>query len=85
MITATIQETKVVKGVTTINRSIKLYQSMDKARKELAPIAREMLLCEKQGKKPKTIIDGVSYDTDSERRLLIEIGAYRHEETFDGN
>ena len=85
MITATIQETKVVKGVTTIKRKIHLYHSMDKARKELSPIAREMLACEKLGKKPKIIIDGVSYDTDSERRLLIEIGAFVHEESIDGH
>lgn len=86
MITATIQESKVVKGVATITRKIRIYRSMDKARKELTPIARDMAICAKTNKKPKVIIDGVSYDTDSEKRLLIEIGAYTHEEEFpNGN
>ena len=86
MITATIEERKVVKGVTTIKREIKVFNSMDEAKKILTPIAQEMARCERVQEKPKVLIDGVSYDTDSEKRLLREIGAYKHEPTLeDGN
>lgn len=83
MITATIEERKVVKGVSTIKRGIRVYTSMDKARKELKPIAQEMARCERLKVQPKILIDGVSYDTDSEKRLLREIGAYKHEPTIE--
>ena len=83
MITATIEERKVVKGVATIKREIRVFTSMDKARKELTPIAQEMARCERLKTKPKVLIDGVSYDTDSEKRLLREIGAYKHERTIE--
>lgn len=83
MITATIEERKVVKGITTLKREIRVYTSMDKARKELKPIAQEMARCEQLKIKPKILIDGVSYDTDSEKRLLREIGAYKHEKTIE--
>lgn len=91
MITATIQERKVVKGVATIKRNIRVYKSMDKAKKELSPIAREMREYEdkrNRGLKVSPLkyeIDGVSYDTESEKKLLIEIGAFKHEESaIDG-
>ena len=85
MITATIQERKVAKGVATIKREIKVFTSMDEAKKYLTPIAREMARCEQLNTKPKILIDGVSYDTDSEKRLLREIGAYKHEKTIEDN
>lgn len=55
MITATIEERKVVKGVSTIKRGIRVYTSMDKALKELKPIAQEMARCERLKIKPKSL------------------------------
>lgn len=73
MITATIKETKKVNKVLTEERNIVCYHSIDKARSELRPIAKEMSVCQKLGKKPAKEVVAVSYDTKSEKALLLEL------------
>ena len=57
-------------------REIKLYKSLDKAKKDITPVVKEMRQAEKEKRKPKTYIDAVSYDHSSERTWLLEIGAF---------
>lgn len=73
MITATIKETKKVKGVITEKRTIICYHSIDKARSELRPIGKDMAVCRKLGKIPTREVVAVSYDTKSEKSLLLEL------------
>lgn len=79
MITATIRELE--KGGKVEKRVIKCYHSLDKARKELSPIAKEMEIARqlarehKPYKEPKKTIIAVSYDRKSEKNLLLEIRA----------
>ena len=75
MITLTIVEE--VKSGKTINykRSMKLYHSIDKAKREIVPIVKEMKVAKNQKREPSIRIDAVSYDTKSEKTLLLELGA----------
>lgn len=75
MITLTIVEE--VKSGKTIHykRSMKLYHSMDKAKKEIVPIVKEMKLAKRDKRTPSIRIDAVSYDTKSEKSLLLELDA----------
>ena len=75
MITLTIVEQ--VKSGKTINykRSMKLYHSVDKAKREIVPIVKEMKVAKNQKREPSIRIDAVSYDTKSEKTLLLELGA----------
>ena len=75
MITATIRTKKKVKGVLTEKREMKCFSSSEKARKTLKPIATEMAVCRSRGLEPEVEIVGVSYDFDSEKRMLLEIKA----------
>lgn len=75
MITATIvKQIKAGKQV-LYDRKVRLFHSMDKARKELDPIVKEMRLAKREKREPKERIDGVSYDTKSEKALLLELKA----------
>lgn len=76
MITATIVTRKKVKGITQIHREIKVFNSSEKARKYLKPIATDMAVCRKQKVEPAVEIMGVSFDHDSEKRMLLEIRAF---------
>ena len=49
--------------------------SMDKARKEIAPIVKEMKTAKREKREPTIRIDGASYDTNSEKSLLLELDA----------
>ena len=75
MITATIRETKVVRGIATEKKYIKCYHSLDVARKELRPIAKEMEVARQLKREPKISIVAVSYDSKSEKNLLLEMRA----------
>ena len=75
MITATIRTRKKVKGVLTEKRELKCFASMEKAKKFLKPIATDMAICRSQNKEAEVEIVGVSYDLDSEKRMLLEIRA----------
>ena len=75
MITLTIVE-EVKSGKTiSYKRKMKLYHSMDKAKKEILPIVKEMKLAKHQKRIPSIRIDAVSYDTKSEKSLLLELDA----------
>ena len=75
MITLTLVE-QVTKGKRVeMKRHLKLYHSNDKARKEIIPIVKEMRLAEKEKREPIIKIVGVSYDTKSERTMLLELKA----------
>lgn len=83
MITLTIVE-EVTKGkVTNYKRRMKLLSSTDAARKEIVPIVKEMKLAKKQKREPKVRIDAVSYDTKSEKSLLLELHAIESIENED--
>lgn len=75
MITLTIVEQ--VKSGKTINykRRMKLYHSIDNAKREIVPIVKEMKVAKSQKREPSIRIDAVSYDTRSEKTLLLELGA----------
>lgn len=75
MITLTIVE-QIKKGARVESkRYMKLYHSMDKARKDIVPIVKEMRQAKREKKEPAIRIDGVSYDTKSEKALLLELKA----------
>lgn len=78
MITVTIVERKSGK----ITRNLVVYTSSEAARKALTPIAHEMKVAEKNKTDPKKYIDAVSYDTKSEKMLLVEIGAVKLENSI---
>ena len=75
MITITLEEVKEVRGRPVISRKIKMYHSLDKARKEIPAFVKEMRLAKKEKRTPKYRIDGVSYDTTSEKSILLELHA----------
>ena len=75
MITITLEEVKEVRGKPAITRKIKLYHSLDKARKEIPVYVKEMRLAKKEKRTPRYRIDGVSYDTTSEKSMLLELHA----------
>ena len=62
---------------------MKLFSSTDMARKEIVPIVKEMKLAKKQKREPKVRIDAVSYDTKSEKSLLLELHAIESIENED--
>lgn len=75
MITATIVTRAKKHGIYTESRKMHLFHTMDKAKKILAPIADTQVECRKKKVTPPQEILSVSYDTDSERKLLLEIRA----------
>lgn len=81
MITATIKEKPKTKGTSVEKKYIKCYHSLDKARKELSPIAKDMEAARNAYKnhmpykEPAKSIVAVSFDTKSEKNLLLEIRA----------
>lgn len=62
---------------------MKLFSSTDLARKEIVPTVKEMKLAKKQKREPKVRIDAVSYDTKSEKNLLLELHAIESIENED--
>ena len=77
MITATIRTRKKVKGIMTDKREIKCFSQTEKARKYLKPIAVDMAIARQNKQEPEIEIVGVSYDLESEKRMLLEIRAIR--------
>ena len=75
MITLTIIKKVKTGSIVTFKRELKLFRSMDKAREEIIPIVEEMQLAKSQKREPKVRIDDVSYDTKSEKNLLLETRA----------
>ena len=68
LITFTIATSKGVKTTYGVAKT-------DIAKKKLLPVIQEMRHAQKEKREPQEFIDGVSYDTASERKFLIEIGA----------
>ena len=76
MITLSIMERKAKgKSFETV-RSMKLFHSTDEARRFIKPAVKEMDAAKKEGREPKIKIEAVSYDTDGERTMLLELGAF---------
>ena len=75
MITFTIIENKTEKGKKTQRKEIKIFNSFDKAKAFASPIASNMKFCRKMGQTPKQEIFAVSYDTEYEKKMLLQIGA----------
>ena len=77
MITLNVVEKKVNQKTKIVSQTKKFYlfNSVDKARKFLQPIVSEMITAKKMKREPMTYIEGVSFDTKSEKTFLVEIGA----------
>lgn len=73
MITLTIVEQQKNGKRIEFKRYLKLFHSMDKAKKSIIPIVKEMKQAKKEKREAKIRIDGVSYDTKSEKTLLLEL------------
>ena len=76
MITLSILE-RVKKGKSfETSRSMKLFHSTDEARRFVKSAVKEMDVAKKEGRDPKIKIEAVSYDTEGERTMLLELGAF---------
>lgn len=75
MITLTIVEQIKNGKRIEFKRHLKLFHSIDKAKKFIIPVVKEMKLAKSEKRDPQTRIDGVSYDTKSEKTLLLELDA----------
>ena len=75
MITLTLIKLVKKDKITTSIRTIAKYHSIDKARKDIADIMNEVNEAKRLKREPKIRIDGVSYDTRSERTMLLELKA----------
>ena len=65
-------------------QKIYLFNSTDKARKFLSPVVSEMKSAKLNHREPLTYINGVSFDTKSEKSLLVEMGAIElQDEDYD--
>ena len=75
MITLTIVK-QVKKGsIIKYVREMKCFNSVDKCRKEIIPIVREMKTAKKLKRDPTIAIKAVSYDYKSEKTMLLETDA----------
>lgn len=75
MITLTIAEMKKDGKILKFQRTIKMFKSKDKAEKFIVPVVEEMEEAKRQKREPRKNIVAVSYDTNSEKKLLVELGA----------
>lgn len=75
MITLTIVEHVKTGKKNEIKRSIQLFNSVDKAKQFIGPVVKEMQQAKKEKREAKIRIDGVSYDSNSEKTLLMEMKA----------
>ena len=73
MITLTYVEQVKNGKVVTPKRTIKCFHSMDKAKKFIEPIIQEMHEAKLKKKDPIRKIEGVSYDSKSEKAMLLEL------------
>lgn len=75
MITLTIVEHVKTGKRVEVKRSIKLFNSVDKAKEFIGPVVKEMQKAKKEKREATIYIDGVSYDSNSEKTLLMEMKA----------
>ena len=83
MITLTIIEKKKNKNIVEFKRSLRLFHSMDLAKKFIIPVVKEMKVAKREKREPDIKIDAVSYDTKSEKTLLLELKAITSVENED--
>lgn len=76
MITLSVTSRKKKGKAFEESRDIKTYRSMEEARKQIRVIVREMNAAKRENRPPVTRIDAVSFDTEGERSMLIELGAF---------
>lgn len=67
------------KGTILVKKFTKLYKSVDQARLFILEVVAEMKKAESDKRDPSAEITGVSYETDSERLALVELGAIKTE------
>lgn len=77
MITLSIAEKITDKKIKILKeiKYIKCFKSVDEARSFIKPIVIEMKRAKKEKRDPKIRIDAVSWDTPSEKTMLLEIDA----------
>ena len=75
MISVSYTETKMDKGLLKTKTSLKLFKSLDKAKEFIKPIVREMKIAKQLGKAPKIKIDSVSYEDETEQKMLLSLQA----------
>ena len=75
MITITLVEQHKTAKTITYSRKMKLFHSIDSAKKFIIPVVKEMKLAKKEKREPEQRIDAVSFDDKSEKTLLLELGA----------
>lgn len=71
MITLTIIKRTTKAGQKVETRSLECINSIDKAKKKILPIVKEMEVASQTNKKPAIEIVAVSYDTNSEKEMLL--------------
>ena len=76
MITLSVMERKAKGKTFETVRSMKLFRSTDEARRFIKPAVKEMDVAKKENREPKIKIEAVSYDTEGERTMLLELGAF---------
>ena len=67
------------KGTILVKKFTKLYKSVDQARPYINEVVAEMKKAEADKRDPSAEITGISYETDSERLALVELGAIKTE------
>lgn len=67
------------KGTILVKKFTKLYKSVDQARPFILEVVAEMKKAKADKRDPSAEITGVSYETDSERLALVELGAIKTE------
>ena len=75
LITRTKQKDKTI----LVKKFTKLYKNVDQARPYINEVVAEMKKAELEKRDPQAEITGVSYETDSERLALVELGAIKTE------
>ena len=76
MITLSVTSRKKKGKALEETRDIKTFRSMEEARRQIQSIVREMNAAKRDNRPPVTKIDAVSFDTEGERSMLIELGAF---------
>lgn len=86
MITCTLIIEKSTKGtkLKEYKKEIRIFHSVDKARKTLTPIIAEMRKAKEENRRPKKQVYAVSYDSDYERELLLSMHAIESIDNEEG-
>ena len=74
MVSINVVERITKNKITSLKRTRKYFKSSDEVKQFVKPIVMEMKLAKREKREPKKFIDGVSYDSKSEKKLLCELG-----------